>query len=174
MYPHSATPRIPTESPYNTKSSPPTAYARLARPHFHHLAQTHTHHTYPTSIPPNSTPESTRLQPIDPTLDHIKNAPTKRHTLPPPNQTHSHTSTWPNYPTIPTPYIIVLSKPSPLLPLYAHPAAKILISPSKAHMSLGRFCCALTIEYKCKTSHINKRWKNSNDQRLNTNVNYRM
>ena len=41
MYPHSATPRIPTQSPYNTKSSPPTAYARLARPHFHHLAQTH-------------------------------------------------------------------------------------------------------------------------------------
>ena len=47
---------IPTQSPYNTKSSPPTAYARLARPPFHHLAQTHTHHTYPTSIPTNSTP----------------------------------------------------------------------------------------------------------------------
>ena len=73
MYPHSATPRIPTQSPYNTKSSPPTAYARLARPHFHHLAQTHTYHTYPTSIPPNSTPESTLLQPTRP--DHIKNAP---------------------------------------------------------------------------------------------------
>ena len=161
MYPHSATPRIPTKSPYNTKSSQPTAYARLARPHFHHLAQTHTYHTYPTSIPPNSTPESTLLHQPDPTLDHIKNAPyTIPQTdtpFPPPNQTHSHTSTLPNYPTIPTPYIIVPSKLSPLLPLYAHPAAKTLISPSKAHMSLGRFCCALTIEYKCKTSHINKR-----------------
>ena len=58
---------------------------------------------------------------------------------------------------IPTPYIIVPAKPSPLLTLYAHPDAKTLISPSKAHMSSGRFCCALTIEYKCKTSNINKR-----------------
>ena len=161
MYPHSATSRIPTQSPYNTKSSPPTAYARLARPHFHHLAQTHTHHTYPTAIPPNSTPESTLLQPTRPDPRPYQKRSvhyrTNRHTLPPPNQTHSHTSTRPNYLTIPTPYIIVPAKPSPLLPLYAHPAAKTLISPSKAHMSLGRFCCALTIEYKCKTSHINKR-----------------
>ena len=153
MYPHSATPRISTQSPYNTKSSQPTAYARLARPHFHHLAQTHTHHTYPTSIPPNSTPESTLFQPTRPDprpyQQRSVHYPTNRHTLPPPNQT--------NYPTIPTPYIILPSKPSPLLPLYAHPAAKTRISPSKAHMSLGRFCCALTIEYKCKTSHINKR-----------------
>ena len=37
---------------------------------------------------------------------------------------------------------------------------------------LFRFCCALTIEYKCKTSNINKRFYNSNEQRLNTNVNY--
>ena len=66
MYPHGATPRTPTQSPYNTKSTPPTAYARLARPHFHHLVQTHTHHTYPTFIPPNSTPESTLLQPTRP------------------------------------------------------------------------------------------------------------
>ena len=93
MYPHSATPRIPTQSPYNTKSSPPTAYARLARSHFHHLAQTHTYHTYPTSIPPNSTPESTLLQPTRP--DHIKNAPYTIH-----KQTH------------PTP-----SQPDPLLHL---------------------------------------------------------
>ena len=161
MYQHSATPHIPTQSPYNTKSSPPTAYARLARPHFHRLAQTHTHHTYPTSIPPNSTPESTLLQPIRPVPRPYKKRsvhyPTNRHTLPPPNQTHSHISTQPNYPTIPIPYIIVLSKPSHLLPLYAHPDAKTLISPSKAHMSLGRFCCALTIEYKYKTSNINKR-----------------
>ena len=157
MCPHSATPRIPIQSPCNTKSSPPTAYARLARPHFHHLAQTHTHHTYPTSIPPNSTPESTLLQQLDPNPRPYQKRsvhyPTNRHTLPPPNQTDTHTSTRPNYPTILTPYIIVPSKPSPLLPLYAHPAAKTL----KAHMSLGRFCCALTIEYKCKISHINKR-----------------
>ena len=161
MYPHSATPRIPTQFPYNTKSSPSTTNARLARPHFHHLTQTHTHYTNPTSIPPNSTPESTLLQPTRPDpRPHQKRSvhyPTNRHTLPPPNQTHSHTSTRSNYPTIPIPYIIVPSKPSPLLPLYAHPAAKTLISPNKAHISLGRFCCALTIEYKCKTSHINKR-----------------
>ena len=160
MYPHSATPRIPTQSPYNTKSCPPTAYARLARPHFHHLAQTHT--IIPTLHPSHPTPLPSQLysnQP-DPTLDHIKRSvhyPTNRHSLPSPNHTHSHTSTRPNYPTIPTPYTIVPSKPLPLLPLYAHTAAKTLISPSKAHMSLGRFCCALTIEYKCKTSHINKR-----------------
>ena len=82
MYPHIATPRIPTQSAYNTKSFPHTAYARLARPHFHNLAQTHAQNTYPTSIPPNSTPVSTLLQPTrpdptrpDPTLDYIKNAP---------------------------------------------------------------------------------------------------
>ena len=161
MYPHSATPHITTQSSYNIKSSPPTAYARLARSHFHHLAQTHTDHTYPTSIPPNSTPESTLLRPTRPDPRPYQKCsvhyPTNRHTLPPPNQTHSHTSTRPNYPTIATPYIIVPSIPSPLLPLYAHPAAKTLISPSKAHMSLERFCRALTIECKCKTSHINKR-----------------
>ena len=133
---------------------------RLARPHFHHLAQTHTHDTYPTSIPLNSTPESTVLQQTRPDPRPYQKRsvhyPTNRHILLPPNQTHSHTSTRPNNPTIPIPYIIVPSKPPSLLPQYAHPAAKTLISPSKAHMSLGRFCCALTIEYKCKTSHINK------------------
>ena len=106
-----------------------------------------------TSIPPNSTPESTLLQPTRPDPRPYQKRsvhyPTNRHTVPPANQTHSHTATRPNYPTIPTPYIIVPSKPSPLLPLYAQPGAKTLISPSKAHMSLGRFCCALTIEYKC-------------------------
>ena len=160
MYPHSATPRIPTQSPYNTKSSPPTAYARLARPHFHHLAQTHTNHTYPTSIPPNSIPESTLLQPTRPDPRPYQKCsvhyPTNRHPYPLPTRptlTPQFNSTTPPYP----PNIIVPSKPSPLLPQYAHPAAKTLISPSKAHMSLERFCCALTIEYKCKTSHINKR-----------------
>ena len=129
MYPHSATPRIPTQSLYNTKSFPPTAYARLARPHFHHLSQTHTHHTYPASIPPNSTPTNPTRPDPRPYQKRSVHYPTNRHTLPPPNQTHSHTSTRPNYPTIPNPYIIVPSKPSPLLPLYAHPAAKTLISP---------------------------------------------
>ena len=61
-----------------------------------------------------------------------------------------------------------LVPPAPLCPY----TAKTLIRPNKAHMSLGRFCCALTIEYKCKTSNINKRLLNSNEQRLNTNVNY--
>ena len=128
MYPHSATPRIPTQSQYNTKSSQPTAYARLARPHFHHLAQTHTYHTYPTSIPPNSTPESILLQPTRPDPRPYQKRsvhyPTNRHTLPPPNQTHSHTSTRPNYPTISTPYIIVPSKLSPLLPLLSSVLAR--------------------------------------------------
>ena len=82
-----------------------------------------------------------------------------RHTLLPPNQTHSnsHTSTQLIYPTIPTPHSIVPSKPSPLLPLYAQSATKTRISPSNAHMSLGRFCCALPTGYKRKTSNIDKR-----------------
>ena len=104
MYPHSATPRIPTQSPYNTKSSPPTAYARLARPHVHHLAQTHTHHTYPTSIPPNSTPESTLLQPTQPDPRPYKNAP---YTIP-------QTDTPYPLPTTPTP----TSQPDPTTPPY--------------------------------------------------------
>ena len=105
----------------------------------------------------NSTPTNPNRPDPRPYQKRSVHYPTNRHTLPPPNQTNSHTSTRPNYLTIPTLYIIVPSKPSPLLPLYAHPAAKTLVSPSKAHMSLGRFCCALTIEYKCKTSNINKR-----------------
>ena len=129
MYPHSATPCIPTQSPYNTKSSPTTAYARLARPHFQHLAQTHTHHTFPTSIPPNSTPESTLFQPTRPDPRPYQKRsvhyPTNRHTLPPPNQTHSHTSTRPNYPTIPTPYIIVPFKPSPSYPYMPTPPQRL-------------------------------------------------
>ena len=105
MYPHSATPRIPTQSPYNTKSSPPTAYARLARPHFHHLAQTHPHHTYPTSIPPNSTPESTILQPTRPDprpyQESFVHYPTNRHPFPLPTRpipTSQPDPTTPPYP----------------------------------------------------------------------------
>ena len=88
MYPHIATPRIPTQSPYNTNSTPHTAYARLARPHFHNLAQTHTHHTYPTSIPPNSTPVSTLLQPTRPD-------PTRSSTISKTLRTLSHQQTYP-------------------------------------------------------------------------------
>ena len=145
MYPHSATPRIPIQS-HTT--------LRLARPHFHHLTQTHTRHTYTTSIPPNTTPESTQPTRPDPRPYQKPSVhyPTNRHTLPPPNQTHSLTSTRPSYPTIPIYYRTL--RTLTLLPLYAHPAAKTLIIPSKAHMSLRRFCCTLTIEYKCKTSHI--------------------
>ena len=36
-------------------------------------------------------------------------------------------------------------------------------APSKAHMPLWRFCCALAIEYKCRTSNINKRLQNSDE-----------
>ena len=90
MHPHSATPRIPTQFPYNTKSSQHTAYARLARPHFHHLAQTHTYHTYPTSIPSYSTPELTLLQPTNPTrpstISKTLRTLSHKHTHPTPSQ----------------------------------------------------------------------------------------
>ena len=165
MYSYSPIPLNPTQSPYNTKSShlPPTAYAPLATSHSHHLAQTPTHHTYPTSIPPNSTPAPILLQPTRPDSrqypQHSVHYPTPRHTLPPPNpyppplphlnpthlSHHAHSA-----------YYRALQTLTPHTP-YAQPAAKTRISPSNAHMSLGRFCCALTIEYKCKTSNINKR-----------------
>ena len=107
-------------------------------------------HSRANSTPTNSTRPATVSTALR-TLSH------PRHTLHPPNQTHSHTPTQPIYPTIHTPHIIVPSKPSSLLPVYARPAAKTRISPSKAHMSLRRFCYALTIEYKYKTSNINIR-----------------
>ena len=107
-------------------------------------------HTRVNSTPSNLTRPSTIWKTLR-TLSHKQTHPTPSQPVPLPHINPTQ------LPTIPTPYIIVPSKPSPLLPLYAHPAAKTLISPSKAHMSLGRFCCALTIEYKCKTSHINKR-----------------
>ena len=110
---------------------------------------------HPTQL--HSRSNSTPTNPIRPYPLSSVHYPTPRYTLPPPNQTPSHTSTQPICPTIATPQIIAPSKPSPLLPLYAHPAATTLISPSKAHMSLWRFSCALTIEYKCRTSNINKR-----------------
>ena len=129
MYPHSAIPRIPTQCPYNTKSSPPTAYTRLTRPHFHHLAQTHTRHTYPTSIPPNSTPESTVLQQTRPTLDHIKNAPyTISQTdtpYPPSNQTHSTPQPDPTTPPYPS---YILSYPP--IPQFSYPN---MLNPPHTH-----------------------------------------
>ena len=84
MYPHSATPCIPTQSPYNTKSSPPTAYARLARPHFHHLAQTHTYHTYPTSIPPTPLPSQLYSKQPDATISKTLRTLSHRQTHPTP------------------------------------------------------------------------------------------
>ena len=125
MYPHSATPRIPTQSPYNTKSSPPIAYARLARPHFHHLAQTHTHHTYPTSIPPNSTSESTLLQPTRPYQKRSVHYPTNRHTLPPPNQTHTYTSTRPTTPPYPPHILSYPPNPHPSYPYMPTPPQRL-------------------------------------------------
>ena len=96
----------------------------------------------------------------DPTLDYIHSPP---YTIP------SQDTPYP-LPTRPTP----TSQPKPSTPPYPlhilsyppnpHPSypymptpPQRLISPSKAHISLWKFCCALTIEYKCKTSNINKR-----------------
>ena len=135
MYPHSATPRIPTQSPYNTKSSPPTAYARLARPHFHHLTQTHTYHTYPTSIPPNSTPESTLLRPTR--HDHI-NAP---YTIPQtdtpyPLPTRSTPTPQPDPTTPPYPPHILSYPPNP------HPSYPYMPTPPQRLSSvLARRTC---------------------------------
>ena len=158
---------VPTER-YSTYSHPipiqhqvcPTYRIRTARQTPLSPPSANSHLPYLPYIHPTQLHSRVNSTPTNPTRPYQKRSvhyPTNRHTLPPPKQIHSYTSTRPNYPTIPTPYIIVRSKPSPLLPLYDHPAAKTLISPSKAHMSLGRFCYALTIEYKCKTSHINKR-----------------
>ena len=100
-------------------SSPPIHDRKRStrQPHSHHLAQTSTHHTYLPCLHPtelHSRANSTRTNSIRPatistalrTLSH------PGHTLPPPNHTHSHTSTKPIYPTIHTPHIIVPSKPS--------------------------------------------------------------
>ena len=90
-YPH----QIPTQH----QVFPPTAYARLASPHFHHLAQTHTHHTYPTFIPPNSTPRSTLLQtrPTPTSQPDPTTPPYPPHILSYPPNPH------PSYPYMPTP-----------------------------------------------------------------------
>ena len=91
----------------------PTAYTPLTPHPSHHLAQTPTHHTYPTSIPPNSTPAPTLLQPTRPDprpyTQPSVHYPTTRHTLLPPNQTRSHSSTS----TQPYPFRIVSYSPNP-------------------------------------------------------------
>ena len=97
------------------------------------------------------------------------------YTIPTPD-THRPTQPTPpptplTQPIYPTTTIHHSSNPHPSRS-YANPIAKTPISPNKAHMSLWRFCCALTNEYKCKTSNINKRLLNRNEQRLNTNKNY--
>ena len=123
MYPHSATPRIPTQSPYNTKSSPPTAYAWLARSHFHHLAQTHTHHTYPTIHPSHPTPLPNQLcsnQP-DPTISKTVHTLSHKQTHPTPSQPdpllHLNPTQLPNH-THPIYYrtLQTLTPPTPICP----------------------------------------------------------
>ena len=120
MYPHSDTPRIPTQSQYNTKArqtplSPPNTNSHPPYLHYIHPTQ---HHSRVNSTPTNPTRPST----ISKTLRTLS---TNRHTLLPPNQTHSHTSTRPSYPTIPTPNIIVPSKPSPSYPYMPTPPQRL-------------------------------------------------
>ena len=153
MYPHSATPRIPTQSPYNTKAR----QTPLSPPHKLTPTIPTLHPSHPTPLPSqlySNQPDPTRPSTISKTLHTLSHkqthpTPSQPDPLPHLNPTqlphHTHSIYYRTLQTL------------TLLPLYAHPAAKTLISPSKAHMSLGRFCCTLTIEYKCKTSHINKR-----------------
>ena len=139
MYPHSATPRIPAPlSPSSTNSHPPYL------PYIH-----------PTQIP---LPDQYYNQP-DPTLDHIKKAPyiIPQTDTPYPLPTRPTPTPQPDLPQHTHPIYYRTLQTLTLPTTITHPAAKTLISPSKAHMSLGSFCCALTIEYKCKTSHINER-----------------
>ena len=162
-YTHTALLHLSSPNPHTTPCLPHHSHDRIrtARHIPFSLPSPNSHPPYLPCLHPtqlhsranSTTTNSTRPSTISTalrTLSHPQTHPT------PPNQTHSHTSTQPLYPTIHTPHIIVPSKSSPLLSLYAHSAAKTRISPSKAHMSLGRFCCALTIEYKRKTSNINK------------------
>ena len=130
MYPHAAIPLIPTKSPYNTKSFPPT-HDRICTARHTPLSppSPNSHPPYLPCLHPtqlysraNSTPTNLNRPSTISTALCILSHPS--HTLPPPNQTHSHTSTKPIYPTIPTPHINVHSKPSPLPPLYAQPCRK--------------------------------------------------
>ena len=154
-------PLIPTQSPYNTKSSPPTHDRIRIRTARHTPLSPPSPNSHPPYLPyiyhtqlhsrANSTPYQPDPRPYPQpscTLSHPQTHLTPSQPDPHLNPTHLPHHTHSTY---------LPAKPSPLLSIYAHPAAKTLISPSKAHMSLGRFCCAMTIEYKCKTSNINKR-----------------
>ena len=88
-------------------------------PYLHYIHPTQ-HHSRVNSTPTNPT----RLDPR-PYQKPSVHYPTNRHTLPPPNQTHSHTSTRPSYPIIPTSYIIVPSKPSPSYPYMPTPPQRL-------------------------------------------------
>ena len=122
--PHTALLHISPPNLYTTLSIPhlpPTAYAPLATSHSHHLAQNITHHTYPTIIPPNSTPAPTLL----PTLDYTHNP---RYTIPPtvtpyPLTTRPTPTLKPNPSNPPYPLYTDnrTSKPSSLLLMYATP-----------------------------------------------------
>ena len=132
MYPHSASPLIPIylhpipiqhqvfptypdriRTARHTPLSPPSP-----NPHPQYLPYIH-----PTQL--HSRPKSTPTNPIRPYPQSSVHYPTPSHTLPPPNQTHSHTSTQPIYPTIATPQIITPSKPSPLLPYMPTPPQRL-------------------------------------------------
>ena len=150
MYPHSATRLAPTESPYKNKSSHP-AHDRIR-----------TARNTPLS-PPSPNSHSPYLRYIHPTQFHSRTNSILQSTQPDPRphpqpsihyttpDTPKHLPTRPTstpqpiYPTIATPHIIVPSKPSPLLPLYAHP-------PQRESSVLARRTChkggfAVTIEY---------------------------
>ena len=156
---------VPTQR-YSTYSHPipiqhqvfPTYRIRTARQTPLSPPSTNSHLPYLPYIHPTQLHSRVNSTPTNPTISETLRTLSHKQTHPTPSQPdpllHLNPTQLPHHTT---PYIIVPSKPSPLLPPYAHPAAKTLISPSKAHMSLGRFCYALTIEYKCKTSHINKR-----------------
>ena len=75
--------------------------------------------------------------------------PNTRHTLPTKSQSHT--------PTQPTYRIHHSPNPHPSRPYMPIPPQRLSLVLIKSHMSLWRFCCALIIEYKCKTSNINKR-----------------
>ena len=121
---------------------PTTAYAPLATPHSHHLAQTpirHTLHTYKASILSNSTPAPTLLQPTrpDPRPYPQPSVHYPTRDTPYPLQTRPTPSPQPN-PSTPPYTLHILSYPQSPHPSYPYmlipPQRRI--SPSKAHMSL--------------------------------------
>ena len=97
-------PTYPHPIPIQHQGSPDPTY---------HLTQTHTHHTYTTSIPPNTTPESTLLQPARPDPRPYQKPsvhyPTNRHTLP----TRPTPTPQPDPATPPYPFHILSYPPNP-------------------------------------------------------------